>query len=65
MVPRCIDSRDAASDRRGPPGRDSVFALLFSAVIYINVDFEYPRMEGYIRIDEMDRLLLHTLDNMK
>ena len=42
-----------------------VFAILFSAVIYINVDFEYPRMRGYIRIDEMDRLLVQTLDDMK
>ncbi len=42
-----------------------VFSILFSAVIYINVDFEYPRMRGFIRIDEMDKLLVQTLDNMK
>jgi hypothetical protein len=42
-----------------------VFALLFSAVIYINVDFEYPRMRGFIRIDDMDKLLVQTLEHMK
>jgi hypothetical protein len=42
-----------------------VFAVLFSAVIYINVDFEYPRMHGFIRIDEMDKILVQTLENMK
>jgi hypothetical protein len=42
-----------------------VFSVLFSAVIYINVDFEYPRMRGFIRIDEMDRLLVQTFENMK
>jgi hypothetical protein len=41
------------------------FCLLFSAVIYVNVDFEYPRMRGFIRIDEMDRLLVQTLEDMK
>jgi hypothetical protein len=42
-----------------------VFSLLFSTVIYINVDFEYPRMRGFIHIAEMDELLLQTLENMK
>src|SRR5258708_1171074 len=42
-----------------------VFSILFSAVIYINVDFEYPRMRGFIRIAEMDKLLVETLENMK
>jgi hypothetical protein len=42
-----------------------VFSLLFSAVIYVNLDFEYPRMRGLIRIDEMDKVLLETLDNLK
>ena len=42
-----------------------VFALLFSAVIYLNVDFEYPRMRGFIRIDDMDKLLTQTLERMK
>lgn len=42
-----------------------VFAVLFSAVIYINVDFEYPRMHGFIRIGEMDKLLVQTLEHMK
>jgi hypothetical protein len=41
------------------------FALLFSAVVYVNVDFEYPRMHGFIRIDDMDQLLVQTLENMK
>jgi hypothetical protein len=41
------------------------FCLLFSAVVYVNVDFEYPRMRGFIRIDEMDRLLVQTLEDMK
>ena len=43
----------------------AAFCLLFSAVIYVNVDFEYPRMRGFIRIDEMDRLLVQTLEDMK
>jgi hypothetical protein len=42
-----------------------VFSLLFSAVIYVNVDFEYPRMRGLIQLDEMDQLLVQTLDRMK
>jgi hypothetical protein len=42
-----------------------VFSLLFSAVLYVNVDFEYPRMRGFIRIDEIDKLLVQTLENMK
>ena len=42
-----------------------VFSVLFSAVVYINVDFEYPRMRGFIRIDEMDKLLVQSLENMK
>jgi hypothetical protein len=41
------------------------FALLFSAVVYVNVDFEYPRMWGFIRINDMDKLLVQTLENMK
>lgn len=41
------------------------FCLLFSAVIYVNVDFGYLRMRGFIRIDEMDRLLVQTLEDMK
>ena len=41
------------------------FCLLFSAVVYVNVDFEYPRMRGLVRIDEMDRLLVQTLEDMK
>jgi hypothetical protein len=41
------------------------FSLLFSVVIYVNVDFEYPRMRGFIRIDDMDELLVQTLENMK
>jgi hypothetical protein len=42
-----------------------VFALLFAAVIYVNVDFEYPRMPGLIQLDEMDQLLVQTLDQMR
>jgi hypothetical protein len=42
-----------------------VFALLFSAVIYVNIDFEYPRMPGFIQLDEMDKVLAQTLDHMK
>jgi hypothetical protein len=42
-----------------------VFSILFSAVIYINIDFEYPRMRGFIRIDEMDKLLVQTLGSMQ
>lgn len=42
-----------------------VFSLLFAAVIYVNVDFEYPRMPGLIHLDEMDKLLVQTLDRMK
>jgi hypothetical protein len=53
----------------GSPTRNwvhvAVFSLLFSAVIFVNVDFEYPRMRGFIRIDEMDKLLVQTLENMK
>jgi hypothetical protein len=41
------------------------FALLFSAVVYVNVDFEYPRMWGFIRINDMDKLLVQTLENMR
>lgn len=43
----------------------AAFSLLFSAIIYVNVDFEYPRMRGFIRIDEMDKVLVQTLENMK
>jgi hypothetical protein len=42
-----------------------VFSLLFAAVIYVNVDFEYPRMPGLIHLDEMDKLLVQSLDRMK
>ena len=42
-----------------------VFSLLFAAVIYADVDFEYPRMRGLIQLDEMDKLLVQTLDHMK
>jgi hypothetical protein len=42
-----------------------VFALLFSAVIYVNIDFEYPRMRGFIQLDEMDKVLAQTLEQMK
>jgi hypothetical protein len=40
------------------------FSLLFAAVIYVNVDFEYPRMRGFIQLNEMDQLLVQTLHNM-
>uniref|UniRef100_Q01UC2 DUF4239 domain-containing protein n=1 Tax=Solibacter usitatus (strain Ellin6076) TaxID=234267 RepID=Q01UC2_SOLUE len=42
-----------------------VFSLLFSAVIYVNIDFEYPRMRGFIRLDQADQLLVQTLDHLK
>ena len=41
------------------------FCLLFSAAVYVLVDFEYPRMQGFIRIHELDRLLNQTLENMR
>jgi hypothetical protein len=41
------------------------FSLLFTAVVYVNIDFEYPRMRGFIQLEEMDKLLVQTLDNMK
>ena len=40
------------------------FALLFSAVVYVNLDFEYPRMWGFIRINDLDKLLVQALENM-
>lgn len=42
-----------------------VFSLLFAAVIYVNVDFEYPRMRGLIQLDEMDQVMAQTLEHMK
>ena len=42
-----------------------VFSLLFSAIIFVDIDFEYPRMRGFIHIHEMDQMLLQTLNDMK
>jgi hypothetical protein len=40
------------------------FASLLSTTVYVIIDYEFPRI-GIIRIDPVDEVLVHTLEEMK
>ena len=42
----------------------SAFALVLTAIFYVIVDYEYPRV-GLVRIDFIDQGLAETLDEIK
>jgi hypothetical protein len=41
-----------------------IFALIVSSSVYVILDYEFPRA-GFIRIDPVDQVLSHTLQQMK
>jgi hypothetical protein len=42
----------------------TIFALMVSMVVYVILDYEFPRA-GFIRIDPVDQVLVETLQQMK